>query len=57
MMVTQLCKFTKTDLICILQMGKFYAIVNYTLERVKEGEISKEEVVSDVNSLEGIFLK
>lgn len=24
---------------------------------VKEGEISKEEVVSDVSSLEGIFLK
>lgn len=32
LMVTQLCKFTKTDFICILQMGKFYAIVNYTLK-------------------------
>lgn len=38
-------------------MGKCYTTVNYTLKAVKEGEISKDEVVSHGNSLEGLFLK
>lgn len=50
-MVTEL--YELTNLICMLQMGEFYGIINYT---IYIGEISKE-VVLYASSLEGIFLK